>query len=74
MPFLDVAPTGLKQYNGMAERHIQTIKRLKLCLMAHLPESSQNQFFREAYEHAVQLYNRLPHTGIGIRNPLWFIL
>lgn len=64
MPILDVSPTGLKQQNGLAERHVQTIKTLRRCLVAHLPLSSQNRFYEQSYIHAVSLYNRLPHSGI----------
>lgn len=46
-PHLDLAPTGNKQWNGTAERAVQTLKTLQKLITAHLNPESEKRFIRE---------------------------
>lgn len=62
-PQRDVAPTGNKQYNGMAERAVQSIKLIQKCLVSHLTKSG-DQYLEESFKLAEVIYNRTPHSGL----------
>lgn len=67
-PEIDLAPTGNKQYNGKAERSVQTIKNIWSCLTAHLTKEA-DIFTPYAFQLATTIYNRSPHSGISYNLP-----
>lgn len=69
VPYLNVAPTGNKQYNGLAERTVQTLKLIQTLIVSHLHPYYREKYFKESFELAAQIYNRTPHSGIGQEFP-----
>lgn len=61
---VNTAPTGYKQWNGIAERGVQTIK-----ILQKLVTSSEEKFFKESVEYATMIYNFTPHSTIGFEQP-----
>ena len=64
IPYLNVAPTGNKQYNGLAERTVRTLKTLEELITSHLKPFYKEKYLKLAFLYAAQLYNRSPHTGV----------
>lgn len=69
IPYLNVAPTGNKEYNGLAERCVRTLKDLQNLITSHLDPVYREQFFRLSFQYAAELYNRSPHTSINNEFP-----
>lgn len=69
-PEINAAPTGNKHFNGLAERTIGTLRIIKQLLILHLPPFSQELYLEYAFNHAAQIYNRTPHSAIGLEYPL----
>lgn len=69
-PYLNVAPTGNKQYNGLAERTVRTLKTIEQLLVSHLHPFYQEKYIEFAFKYAALLYNRSPHSGIDKDIPL----
>ena len=49
--------------NGKAERTYRTIKQIALCLLRYANLGPEFEMY--ALQHAVYIYNRIPHTGNG---------
>lgn len=64
IPYINVAPTGNKQFNGLAERGVRTLKTIRSLLVSHLRLFYQEKYLVESYLHAETIYNRSPHSGI----------
>lgn len=68
-PTMNYAPTGNKQWNGISERTVQSIKLLRQLLTAHLQPNIADKFMARSYELATFIYNHLPHSSIGYDLP-----
>lgn len=69
-PHYDLAPTGHKEWNGTAERAIQTIKLLQKMVTAHLPQKAIEKYFSESVALATMIYNHLPHSSLEYQQPI----
>lgn len=67
---MDKASTGNKEWNGTAERTVQTLKLLQKMITAHLPPGSEPKYFVESFTYATMIYNHLPHSAIERTQPI----
>jgi hypothetical protein len=58
-----LAPTAIKEYNGVAERRVQTLKQIRQCVISHLTPAHED-YFKKSIFLSTAICNRSPHNGI----------